>query len=682
MRDSDALVGNNQEQKQETPKSNDSMFKEIFSAPAMRSNLLTVDSETPVTQFVGGLYDGAIARPIQAVKQMTGGTEAAPPTLRQDTLKPTPTNRPPESGYTTAGQIVGSMVPFVALAAVTRGAGNAMFGKLEEQTLRRTVAEQMVSGFALGSLLTPSELKPGESLIEARVKTGAKDAAVFGSMALTAGFLTKAFPGAAQPDIAEKIGSTVARRVGIGATSGAVGGFLDAEIRTGGNATGAELLASMAGYAAFGGLMEGGNVLAKRYFAANQSLEAQRGQDNARASQRDLIDPAAAERMQLSAARLATQDPNAFVIDSFGGWYDKLGKAVRTAQSGQTIIVTDQKWFKEGELMLRRANRTDVNLILASPEGAAQSVASAAKSIAQPSDRSAVRAASDKVEAASPSSYVMDRPTLATAIEREVLKSGLDPADALVAALKKNRVLMIGEYHTPDNPHREFGAQLISRLQKEGATHLAIEHSSTHKGKVFKADGEINTDQFSTFMNQREYHRLLLNARKSGMDVVPVDSAESTLAPILAKLAPQLKGRDVGEINRANTAATLTQRNLDMADNIMKILEDPKAKVVFWVGNYHLNTTPMPGEGAQVAQLLRDRKVKVATFASQHDGYWSSEPMRDIYAPPQTYAVPMKEAPILGRQTMQNKNEEGADRLFFQQYDFLVMYPKKGYTYD
>jgi len=286
-------------------------------------------------------------------------------------------------------------------------------------------------------------------------------------------------------------------------------------------------------------------------------------------------------------------------------------------------------------------------------------------------------------DTATVSSTFMDKRALAKAIEREVLKSGLEPGQALVEALKRNRVLMIGEYHTPDNPHRDLGAQLMATLKKNGATHLAIEHSATHKGKIFTPEGEIRTEQFTTFMNQWEYHRLLQNARKSGMQVVPVDSKESALAPILAKLEPELKSMDIPAQNAARTAATLTKRNVDMADNISSILaNDPQAKVVFWVGNYHLNTTPMPGEGPQVAQILRDRKVPVATFASQHDGYWTSEPMRDIYTPPQAFAVPMKEAPVLGKQTMQNKNEAGADRLFFDQYDFLIMYPKKGYTYD
>lgn len=675
MTESDARTGSTEKQiANNDAGSSERLLAATFVAQKSSADLLKVESHSALSQFAGGVYDGAIARPVQALKQLAG--DSHPQAGRE---LPNKGSAPvaAESGYATAGQIVGSLIPFVGLAAVTRGAGNQLFGKMEQQTMTRVVGEQAVAGFALGALLTPSELKAGENLLEARLKTGAKDATVFASMSLTSGYLSKVIPGPVPSvEINNQISGFVARRMGIGAMSGAVGGFLDAEIRTGGTASGGELLASMAGYAVFGSLMEGGNILAKRYFAAGQQNESL----SSFANQRSLSEQGSQRPgdFQLTAGQLATRDSNTFVIDSFGGWYDKLLKAVRTASSGQTIIVTEEAWLKEGQLMLRRANRTDVNLIMAKP---LESIATPAAQVRPASDSTLkVKSADGDISVAN---HLLDKRGLAKAIEREVLKTGLDPAEALVDALKRNRVLMIGEYHTPDNPHRDLGAQLMATLKKNGATHLAIEHSATHKGKVFTPEGEIRTEQFSTFMNQYEYHRLLQNARKAGMEVVPVDSKESALAPILAKLEPTLKTMDIPAQNAARTAATLTKRNVDMADNISKILaDDPQAKVVFWVGNYHLNTTPMPGEGPQVAKILRDRKVPVATFASQHDGYWTSEPMRDIYTPPQTFAIPMKDAPILGKQTMQNKNEAGADRLFFAQYDYLLMYPTKGYTYD
>ena len=679
MKDSDARAGNTENRDSDVDASAKRLSRDSFAGHS-KSDLLNVDTRTPLDQFVGGLYDGAIAKPIQAVKQITSGrTDPESSRVAESSGQPSTHAITKESGYSTAGQSVGSLVPFVALATVTKGAGNQIFGNLEQQTLTRVVGEQAVAGFALGALLTPSELKPGESLLESRLKTGAKDATVFASMSLTNGLLSKVVPGALpSAEINNRVASLVARRMGTGAASGAVGGFLDAEIKTGGTASGTELLTSMAGYAAFGSLMEGGNVLAKRYLAGAPRTEPfNSGSESRNIS--DSTQPRSGD-FQLTAARLATQDSNTVVIDSFGGWYDKLMKAVRTATPGQTIIVSEEAWLKEGQLMLRRANRTDVNLIMAKPVGDA---AILPVQTAQATYDGNVHSKIMSSDTATVSSTFMDKRALAKAIEREVLKSGLEPGQALVEALKRNRVLMIGEYHTPDNPHRDLGAQLMATLKKNGATHLAIEHSATHKGKIFTPEGEIRTEQFTTFMNQWEYHRLLQNARKSGMQVVPVDSKESALAPILAKLEPELKSMDIPAQNAARTAATLTKRNVDMADNISSILaNDPQAKVVFWVGNYHLNTTPMPGEGPQVAQILRDRKVPVATFASQHDGYWTSEPMRDIYTPPQAFAVPMKEAPVLGKQTMQNKNEAGADRLFFDQYDFLIMYPKKGYTYD
>ncbi len=135
-------------------------------------------------------------------------------------------------------------------------------------------------------------------------------------------------------------------------------------------------------------------------------------------------------------------------------------------------------------------------------------------------------------------------------------------------------------------------------------------------------------------------------------------------------------------LGTAVTAATLSTRNVDMAREINKILLDPKAKVVFWVGNYHLNTTELPGEGPQVMKLLRTQKVPVASFASDHDSAFTYNPRASVYTPPRALAVPMSEAPVLSKLTTQSKGELGQDTLFFGQYDYLLTYPSKGYSFD
>lgn len=591
---------------------------------------------TGFADFTAGVWDGAVSNSVKAIKQVAGSSDNSE------------SHKAPESKSASnlAGQIVGSLVPYAAVFAVTKGGSNLIFGKMEAPQLGRIVAENAVSGFVLGSLLTPSELKPGESLLSSRLESGSKDAAVFASMALSSSYLSSALPASLR--------GAVLSRLGIGAGSGAVGGFVDAEFRTGGNASGSDLLASMAGYAAFGTLMEGGGLAAKKLFSGVPS-----------SSPREFSQRADSSSEQWGAAQaLAKRDSSMVVINEFGGWHDKLSQAIYTAEPGKTIIVADKAWLQAGEIIRRGANRPDINLVF---------------------DEALAKASAERIpSAAAPERRLINGSALGQLVESEVARTGKDPGEALVEALRRDRVVMIGEFHTPDNPHRELGAKLMPKLADAGATHLAIEHSADFQGKVFLPSGEVDRSQFTSIMAQWEYLRMLQNARKAGIEVVPVDSRESDLEPIRQALKPQLEGLSAPNKGALTTAATLDQRNRDMAANINKILEDPKAKVVFWVGNYHLNTTQLPGEGPQVAKILRSQGVPISTFASQHDPYFSSEPepIRKLFTPSSPVAVPMKDALVLGSQTPQTPTEPGHDLLFYNQYDHLIMYPKKAYIYD
>jgi hypothetical protein len=602
----------------------------------------------PLNDFVSGAIDGAVYRPARALKQTVAGTEQS--TKPADKL---------ETGFA-AGQIVGSIVPFVGLAVLTRGATNAVIGRSAENKVLRVAGEQAAAGFVLGSALTPTELKSGESLFQTRMKQGLTDAATFGSMAATANLLGSKFGVGYAGDLLP----TVGKRLMIGGAAGATGGFVDAEIRHGFAPTTEQLVTSMASYAIFGSLMESGGTLLARKFAAS-SLPLDRANSIQSESGRELLQP--------STKMLLAQDANTRIVSNFSGWYDKLLKSVREATPGQTIVVAEEKWLKEGQLMMRNAGRTDISII----HDKALAEASAGLGLKEASGKTA------KIDSSAVAKTTkLDGAALSKAIESEVLRTGLDPTDALIAELKRNRVLMIGEYHSPDNPHRAFGAELMPKLKAAGATHLAIEHAAQHKGKIFDAAGEINRNQFSMIMGQPEYFRMLHSARRSGLDIVPIDAPDKILAPTVKRIEKQYAGLDPGDIGHKVTEATLTARNEHMAMEINRILKDPNAKVVFWVGNYHLNTTQLAGEGPQVAKILRNQGIPTSSFASQHDGYWSNEPMRSIYTPLETRAIPIKDAPVIASQTMQTPKEPGHDQLFFKQYDYLIMYPKKGYHYD
>lgn len=213
-----------------------------------QTSLLAREKESSTEAFFSGLADGAYRQPIRAIQQIAGNSEALKPEME------------PESEHQSrkVGQIIGSLVPFAALGIVTKGASNRMFGAEATPTLWRTVGEQAATGFLLGSVLTPSELKPGESLLGSRLTHGAGSALTFAAMGGSAHYLDSALP-----QFGKSALSNVGRRFTIAAGSGAAGGLVDAEVRSGFKASASELATSALGYAAFGVLMEGGGMAAR-----------------------------------------------------------------------------------------------------------------------------------------------------------------------------------------------------------------------------------------------------------------------------------------------------------------------------------------------------------------------------------------------------------------------------------
>lgn len=237
-------------------------------------------------------------------------------------------------------------------------------------------------------------------------------------------------------------------------------------------------------------------------------------------------------------------------------------------------------------------------------------------------------------------------------IRKEVGAVGENPADALANALRKSRVVMVGEYHVQDSIHRELGAELMPELKKAGMTHLAIEHSSDFTGKIFDAAGKLDTESLPELLRHREFFKLLEAAQREGIEVVPVDGSY-------------------------NASRDLFYRNMQMDKNIATILENPKNKVLFWVGNKHLQMTDATGAGAQVAQLLRERNIPVTTFYGQHDNFWREEPLRNLFTPNRPLAVPTASAPTLRSLNWLHPDEAGYAVHRFSEFDYVLMHPKQ-----
>lgn len=225
--------------------------------PKLQTTGLLIKEESAGEGLMNGLLDGAYRQPLQALKQIFSSQDdkfIAPPIVAK-------------SESHKVGEIIGTLVPFVAVGVLSKGASTRMLGKEATPTLLRAVGEQATTGFIVGSLLTPSELKAGDSLLEARMKQGGISALTFGSMAASAHGLEHSLPA-----FGKGVLPLVSRRITIAALSGASGGVVDAEARSGLRASREDLIASAAGYAAFGVVMEGGGLAAKAYLSARPGV--------------------------------------------------------------------------------------------------------------------------------------------------------------------------------------------------------------------------------------------------------------------------------------------------------------------------------------------------------------------------------------------------------------------------
>jgi hypothetical protein len=166
--------------------------------------------------LMSGFTDGAIFAPGRAVQQLFGASEvqAAPQAAKSSSEK--------------TGQLIGSFVPFVGMVTLTRGASAEFFGQCCTPPLARFMTEQATAGFLTGSLLTPTDLNPGETLLDKRLNQGKLTAATFSSMTGISAHLDHNLP---KPESNELL-PQIARRVTISVISGTVGSFVDGSGRT------------------------------------------------------------------------------------------------------------------------------------------------------------------------------------------------------------------------------------------------------------------------------------------------------------------------------------------------------------------------------------------------------------------------------------------------------------------
>ncbi|MBX9688098.1 MAG: hypothetical protein K2X27_15430 [Candidatus Obscuribacterales bacterium] len=221
--------------------SQDSFLKLQASRLLLRNNEIS-----PPEAILNGFAEGMIQRPILAIKQSFGAETEVAQELRREKSKSHQT-----------GQVIGSLVPYVGLVALTRGAAGCILGE-SSASLCRMIGEQATAGFLVGSLLTPSNLKPGEDLISARLNQGKEAATKLATLSGTSSSLERSLP-----DFGDNGFSEVARRITISFLSGTVGGFIDARGRTSFGASSEDSLSTVLGHATFTSIIGSNDKLFK-----------------------------------------------------------------------------------------------------------------------------------------------------------------------------------------------------------------------------------------------------------------------------------------------------------------------------------------------------------------------------------------------------------------------------------
>jgi predicted GH43/DUF377 family glycosyl hydrolase len=149
-----------------------------------------------------------------------------------------------------AGALTGFVVDFAALSVATRGATKPLFASMGvgETSALAQAGTMGLTGGLYGGVFTPTE--PGQDLLSSRLKQAGVQAGTFAAMSLA----TSAFGGA-------NFEGSLARRIGVNAAGGAVGGatnaLLNERIMNDRWASGSEIAQQAGSFALFGAAFAG-----------------------------------------------------------------------------------------------------------------------------------------------------------------------------------------------------------------------------------------------------------------------------------------------------------------------------------------------------------------------------------------------------------------------------------------
>jgi hypothetical protein len=216
-------------------------------------------------------------------------------------------------------------------------------------------------------------------------------------------------------------------------------------------------------------------------------------------------------------------------------------------------------------------------------------------------------------------------------------QAGLDPAMAIVGAIKDSRIVGIGEQHTNDiNPSILYGIDHMRDFAGAGLTDLFVEMPTAAQPVFDKLNGSASAragieipDRADDLMragvdrvvaqgaiellrtvrgNSSQYFELWRAAEANGIRVHAVDNASAALV-FSAPNDPRMSG-------------LVAVRDRDMKAAIMAVMDQPavngarRRKGLAWLGLAHITGANSADPFRSVVALLRESGIPVTTFAT------------------------------------------------------------------
>lgn len=302
----------------------------------------------------------------------------------------------------------------------------------------------------------------------------------------------------------------------------------------------------------------------------------------------------------------------------------------RIREAVQRMPAEDLQSFTKGTEGVKEGSKKTPDMLLAMADGEPQSLAKKPFIDSEeltPADKRAIE-------------HWHLKPETIKEIKRELNEHGKEPQDVIVDAMKKARVVGLGESHIW-SANLGMITDSVAKLKAAGATHFAVELSQKEVDEILKTGKDSGLHY-----NKEEYVAMMLAARDAGLKVVGVDNRKANNG-----YGPGNEHRDEG-----------------MAEDIGGILSgDPKAKVVFVVGSNHLNSD---GTKTSAAEILKDKfgKDQVVTTVASDNGRRLQDLTENLNRP---VAVRTQDAPELAKLPL-----SPGDSQKYGQWDIVIAYPK------